>query len=97
LVRNNPSGEGSVSAWALGQIAKGPDEVIPVLITGLQSPDGGLRRGCADALGRFGQQAQSAAPALLGALQDNDPAVSRAAAESLTQINSEAPKQGEEK
>ncbi|MDB6022241.1 MAG: repeat protein [Pedosphaera sp.] len=83
-----PSGLGPLSAWALGAIGQNKEQVVPLLINGLQSSQVGVRWGSAIGLGEFGTNAQSAVPALLrSALQDSDKTVRMYATTALKQID----------
>jgi RNA polymerase sigma factor (sigma-70 family) len=79
------------TTFALGDLHREPELVVPALIHTLQSGESYVRGNSAVALARFGGQARTAVPALQQALADSDSYVRREAAAALKRINSGAP------
>ncbi|WP_160164662.1 HEAT repeat domain-containing protein [Pedosphaera parvula] len=89
-VTNRNHSSGGIAGWALGELGTNQDQVIPVLIKGLQSPDLATRWGACNGLGKFGTNAIIAVPALLQSLQDSNISVKNHAREALKLIDPEA-------
>lgn len=89
FIANDPESINALTGWALAEIGQDREQVVSLLISGLQDRRWDSRWGCAVALGRMGRDARSAVPALLAMLKDRDPVMRHDAAQALEQIDPE--------
>lgn len=89
FIDNKPESINALVGWALAEIGQDREQVVSLLISGLQDRRRDSRWGCAVALGRMGRDARSAVPALLAMLQDKDRVIHHDAAQALEQIDPE--------
>ncbi len=89
FIANDPETINAITGWALAEIGQDREQVVSLLISGLQSRRWDSRWGCAVALGRMGRDARSAVPTLLALLQDKDQVMRHDAAQALEQIDPE--------
>lgn len=87
FIEDKPESINALCGWALAEIGQDRENVVRLLIGGLQSKRPDSRWGCALALGRLGRDAQSAVPNLLKLLQDRDRNVRRDAVQALEEID----------
>jgi HEAT repeat protein len=89
-VKSNPSGQGAISGWALGELKQDPERTIPALIQGFSSKDKGTRWGAAYGLKLWGTNATSAIPTLSEGLKDPDSTIRDYARNALKEIDPNA-------
>jgi len=65
------------AVWALAQIHREPELVVPVLIKSLHDPDPSIRANAAVGLGAFGPAAKQSVRALVEKLKDQNSDISR--------------------
>ncbi len=89
FIADDPESINAITGWALAEIGQDHEQVVSLLIGGLQDRRWDSRWGCAVALGRMGRDARNAVPALLAMLQDKDQEMRHDAAQALEQIDPE--------